>query len=373
MHPDELNRLRRELTDIDRQLLDLIARRQKLSRAIGRSKASMGRGTRDFGREKVVLDRARSQGEALGLPASLAERIMISLTEASLSVQEQDRVARSASGDGQTALIIGGSGKMGRWFVNYLAAQGFDVTVADPTPNVDNVDQVLRWQDTALDHDVIVVATPLDITNDVLLALAERAPRGLVFDVGSLKAPLQEGLKALHAAGTPVTSVHPMFGPQTSLLSGKHVIFCDVGNTSARDHARSLFAATMASCVNLGLDTHDQLIAVVLGLSHATNLVFNEALCRCGVPLEELAQISSTTFDAQIGVASRVAQENHFLYYEIQALNPHQRAVLDAFSGALTELRSAIQGEDPHRFQGLRLRGREATASATHVRVRHRA
>ena len=54
------------------------------------------------------------------------------LIRSSLTTQEQARVRAEGAGQGQRALVIGGSGKMGRWFVDFLDSQGFDVTVADP-------------------------------------------------------------------------------------------------------------------------------------------------------------------------------------------------------------------------------------------------
>ncbi len=85
------------------------------------------------------------------------------------------------------------------------------------------------WRATPLDHDVIVVATPMKVAARVLLELAERKPKGLVVDIGSLKSPLRDGLKRLVDAGCKVTSIHPMFGPDTRLLSGRHVVFCELG------------------------------------------------------------------------------------------------------------------------------------------------
>ncbi|MCK7577425.1 MAG: prephenate dehydrogenase/arogenate dehydrogenase family protein [Chromatiales bacterium] len=82
--------------------------------------------------------------------------------------------------------------------------------------------------------------------------LAARRPRGVVFDIGSLKTPLRAGLAALRDAGVRVTSVHPMFGPDTELLSGRHVIFIDLGDAAALEEARGLFASTMAELVVMG-------------------------------------------------------------------------------------------------------------------------
>ncbi|MCB9663518.1 MAG: prephenate dehydrogenase/arogenate dehydrogenase family protein [Alphaproteobacteria bacterium] len=362
MAREDLDRLRTELSGLDRQLIELVARRSELSLEIGRLKAELGRGTRDFAREKVVLERARGVARELGAPEALAERLMIELITSSLSLQEQDRVASAGSGAGKRALVIGGAGKMGRWFVGFLAAQGYLVTVADPTPVADGLPWVADWRALPLDHDLVVVASPLAATNEVLLALAERGPSGVVFDIGSLKTPLRSGLLALRDAGVQVTSVHPMFGPDTSLLSGRHVLFVDVGVPEATRAARELFAATMAEQADMDLDTHDRLIAYVLGLSHALNLAFVEALASSGEDLPLLARISSTTFDAQLGVSARVAQENPHLYFEIQALNAYGGTSLDALDRAVTRVRELVGRGDEPGFVALMERGRDYVA-----------
>ncbi len=358
MTQPDLEALRARLGALDEQLLELVGQRQALSLEIGRSKAKLGRSTRDFAREKVVLDKARAGAERLGLDPKLAERLMVGLIESSLSVQELDRIERQGGGSGRRALVLGGSGKMGRWFVGFLAAQGWSVELADPTPGPDDLPQRTNWQDGDLDHDLIIVAVPLHATNGVLQALAQRRPAGVVFDVGSLKTPLRTGLQALCDAGVKVTSIHPMFGPDTALLSGRHVLFVDVGCTEATATARTLFEPTMADLVDVDLDTHDRLVAYVLGLSHALNLAFNSALGHSGTDLALLGRISSTTFDAQLGVSRRVAQENPQLYYEIQALNHYGAASLRALQDAVNTLLAQVESRDEAGFIEQMLAGR---------------
>jgi hypothetical protein len=47
------------------------------------------------------------------------------------------------------------------------------------------------------------------------------------------------------------------------------------------------------------------LIAYVLGLSHALNIAFFTALAGSGEAAPRLAQLSSTTYDAQVDVATK--------------------------------------------------------------------
>lgn len=359
-----LQEIRERLSELDRQLLALIAERQRLSREVAEAKRTEGRATRDFSRERDVLMQARATADSLGISPALAESVLRLLIRGSLTTQERIRVAAGGRGGGKTAMVIGGTGKMGRWFTEFLASQGYSVTIADPHGRPDNTAYayIADWRDSALEFDLIVVATPLKIANVVLQELAVRKPRGIVFDIGSLKTPLRQGITALQSAGCKVTSVHPMFGPDTELLSGRHVIFIDVGSKEAIAAAQELFSATMAQQVVMSLDEHDRLIAYVLGLSHALNIAFFTALAESGEAAPRLAQLSSTTYDAQVDVAARVAAESPDLYFEIQHLNDYGRESLLALRRAMEKLWQSVSTGDAPQFTAMMQQGREYLA-----------
>ena len=354
-----LDALRQRVTDIDRQLITLVAERKRVSGEVARVKRATGYPTRDFEREREVILGVRTMAAELGVSPALAEDLLRLLIRSSLTTQEQASVVARGKGSGRRVLVIGGGGKMGRWFVEFLSSQGFTVEVADPGPVPPGVARVEDWRKTDLSHDYIVLATPLGVTDGILRELALRRPGGVIFDVGSLKSPLRGGLLALKSHGCKVTSVHPMFGPDTELLSGRHVVFVDLGSAEALAGARELFSPTMAEQVVMSLDDHDRLIAYVLGLSHALNIAFFTALAESGEAAPKLARISSTTFDSQLDVASRVAQESPDLYYEIQSLNDYGTESLEALSQAVERLRTAVVSRDREAFVALMRQGRD--------------
>ena len=356
-----LENLRDALSDVDRQIIDLIAERQRIVGEIGQSKLAHGTATRDFAREKDVIDMGRAQAETVGVDPDLAEAILTELIRSSLANQERERVIAEGKGNGRRVLVIGGAGMMGGWFVNFFASQGFETTVAD-THAEDGPGVFRNWTDAGVDYDVIVVATPLAVSGRILAQLAVLNPQGLVFDIGSLKTPLIDGLRELQQAGCKVTSLHPMFGPTTRLLSGHHLIFCDVGAGSATDDAKALFASTMVEQLDMGLDDHDRLIAYVLGLSHALNIAFFTALAESGEAAPKLARMSSTTFDSQLLVSGDVARDNPHLYFEIQHLNRFGLGPLDALVDAAGRIREMVADGNEQGFVELMERGREYLA-----------
>jgi chorismate mutase/prephenate dehydrogenase len=355
-----LEDLRRRLNDIDRRLLAIVAERKGVSGEVARVKRATGTPTRDYEREREVILGVRTAAAELGVSPGLAEDLLRLLIRSSLTTQERASVAARGAGTGRRVLVIGGAGLMGRWFVEFLSSQGFAVEVADPAGAADaGVACVNDWRKTDLQHDFIMLATPLGVTDAILRDLALRRPPGVVFDIGSLKSPLRAGLLALRSHGCKVTSVHPMFGPDTELLSGRHVIFVDLGSAPALEAVKELFAPTMAEQVVMSLDDHDRLIAYVLGLSHALNIAFFTALAESGEAAPRLARLSSTTFDAQLEVAARVARDNPELYYEIQSLNDYGAESLEALSKAVERIRTAVLSQDHATFVALMRRGQD--------------
>ena len=349
-----LDDLRDELARIDRELLELVARRQEVSARVGDRKRAARKPTRDYQQEKMVIERASAIASELGLSPRLAEELLLSLIRSSLAVQERGSVVAAARGGGQRALVIGGCGKMGGWFVRFLASQGFEVETADPAGG-DHAD----WAATPLDQDVIVVATPMVVANEILERLAKIRPPGLVFDIGSLKSPVRSGLAAMAEAGVRVTSLHPMFGPDVELLSGEHLIFVDVGCPDATEEAEALFASTMATRVRMDLEGHDRVMGFVLGLSHALNITFFTALARSGETTPRLADVSSTTFEAQLDVARALAGENPHMYFEIQSLNEYGDAALKELVAAAERVRDVVEAGDEAAFVALMSAGRD--------------
>jgi len=119
-----------------------------------------------------VIQRAREAAEKYGVSADFSEQLMVMLIRSSLTVQERDQVAAQGSGSGKRVLIIGGNGNMGRWFARFMSSQGYQVEVADPSGELPGVPCVADWRDADLTADIIVVAAPMAISNDILTELS---------------------------------------------------------------------------------------------------------------------------------------------------------------------------------------------------------
>lgn len=358
-------RLREDIARIDQQILSLVSWRMAVAEEIGDCKRDAALPVRDFRREVEVLEQARRACQSFGLDPELGGALTQVLIEG--AVRTQHGIAdRPYSGTRRSVLVVGGAGRMGNWLAQYFAGQGHNVSIHDPhaakSPGFRHARSLRAGVEAA---EVVVLATPLEATAGVLDAVTALAPGALVFDICSLKTPLREAVERAHAAGLRVTSVHPMFAPGPSLLSGRVLVVCDCGNPDAAREARGLFEDTALRLVDIPLCDHDRLMAVVLGLSHAVNIAFASTLADSGLTLQELDRVASTTFSKQARTTREVALENPRLYFEIQHRNAYTADVLDALARSVAALKEAALADDPAAFEGIMRHNRSYFEEAT--------
>src|SRR6266850_3085901 len=101
-----LDELRQALAEVDRGIVVQVGRRLALASEIGQEKRRLGLATRDYHQEREELERAVLQAGRFGVPASLAEELLLMLIHSSLTVQEREGVEAGGSGTGQRALVI---------------------------------------------------------------------------------------------------------------------------------------------------------------------------------------------------------------------------------------------------------------------------
>ena len=338
----DIETLRNELSELDLKIIELVHRRQVLSEEIGAIKRDKGRPTRDYQREKLVIELAKSHAEKLNVDPLMVVDLMQLLIQSSLKTQESARVKEEGQGNGKKVLIIGGLGRMGSWFSEFMSMQGYDVHIADKNIDEEDESHFSNWKDTDDNYDIKVVSTPLRESKEILEEILEHGREGILFDIVSIKSPIKETLTKISEKGMRVTSIHPMFGPDTDLLTGKHIVFMNLDEQDSHLEIMKLFESTTAQLIEMSIDSHDYAISYVLGLSHIINIAFSKVLHDSGEKEEEFSQVSSTTFKDQIEVARRVSQENPNLYFEIQHLNDHSIKTIEELNRVIQEISDAI-------------------------------
>ncbi len=356
-----MNRLQKWRTDIghiDEQLIELIARRLELAEKIGLEKRLANSPIRDWSVEKDVIDRARRRAEGLGVPASLVTAVMTQLIREACARQEVlPQVEEDISSE--RVLIIGGKGRMGSWLARFFRNQGREVAITDPAgplsgfQSFEDLNAACPWAS------LILMATPLATSPGIYRKLIEYRPGGVICDIASIKNGLLEGIAGARKAGLRVTSIHPLFGPDTRVLSDKVICLCDCGDRTSLETMRQLMGETSARLVEMPIEHHDRLMSCILGLSHLVNIIFARTLTGSGLSYEELLQVASTTFLRQMDTTRSVITESPDLYYEIQRANPHSAELFEKLKAAVKDITGMITSEDLEGFRTIMNQGRE--------------
>lgn len=338
---DNVEGIRWKIEEIDNEILDLIKKRMSIALAMGHHKVDKEMPVRDLRVEEQVRDRYLARAKEVGI--SDAAAIELSSLLVRESVEAQARLPRPMKP--RKVLVVGGGGAMGQWLCRFFASRGHEVKVFDEHPgkafpSVSSLEKGIKYAD------VIAVSSHISETADMLRQIFQLKPKGLIFDISSVKSPLIDVLKEGAFQGLQVCSIHPMFGPSASFIFARNLVVCNCGSDAAVHKFLPLLNGTGANIIEMPVEDHDKLISVVLGMSHAMNLAFFEALRQSGFSYEELKKVSSTTFDKQMSTSSSVSRESPNLYYEIQHLNPYNRDMLEALITALREVQQAGLDED---------------------------
>lgn len=331
---DDLDAIRQRIEAIDEKLMDLVAERVELAESAGAIKRQRGLDPRDFVVERSVVDRFRGGFTARGLEPSSGEQLASTFFSETLRIQETAAQTRPIVED-ETALVVGGAGRMGTWLVEYLGGIGFDVVVNDPAGDVAGARSTDGLVESAASADVVLLSVPPEVVGSVLHDL--EGIDSTIIDIASLKSPFAETSRRL-AASQPVTSVHPMWGPQTRVLSDKYLLVCDCGHAGATARATELFAPTQATLVEVPLAEHDRAMAFTQALPHAVSLLYADVLTDGPFTMEELDERGGRSFAEQVAVTRAVVGKDPQLYHQIQALNEHADDVYRRLQASLDQL-----------------------------------
>ena len=352
--PDNIDAVRWRIEEVDNEIISLIGQRMKLAKQMGQHKVNTKKSIRNLKVEDQVIARYVSRAKEAGVSEVVSRQIAMMLIRE--SVEAQLRLPKAV--EPKKITIVGGSGKMGAWFSRFFAQRGHEILVNDIVsstiyPFENNLRRAIS------NADVVVVAAPISDSPNILKSVLALKPKGLVFDLSSIKEPVVKLLRSAVEKGEKVCSVHPMFGPEAETMLERNLLLCDCGSPEAIEEAKELFASAGALISVMPIEKNDELIAYVLGMSHALNIAFFEALAESGHSFEELKAAASTTFDMQVSNSRRVARENPEMYYEIQHLNPHNIEALDALIEAMKEVRTAAKNKESEEFVHIMQKGKQ--------------
>ena len=253
--------------------------------------------------------------------------------------------------------IIGGYGKMGRWFARALRAEGLQVTIAGRDRG--KLHEAAAELGVAcapageaiINADAVILSLPIDGFEPVCKDLAPLVKPGqYVFDVTSVKARPVEAMHR-HFSRCRLLGTHPMFGPGAVSVKGQRFVLTPT-NAEERQLAGTIqrfLEDRGARVAVMPPAEHDELMAIVLGLSHFIALVSADTLLSLG-KLQDTWNVSGTSYRLLLTLAEAVCSEDPDFYASLQVNLPGAAEVENSFLAKAGEWVNIIKGRDASKF-----------------------
>ncbi|HET9115225.1 MAG TPA: prephenate dehydrogenase/arogenate dehydrogenase family protein [Gaiellaceae bacterium] len=356
----ELERLRTEISELDRQLLELLNRRLKLVAAVRDHKDAAGERWIDPEREAELL-----QALVAANPGPLSERGVTAIFSAVLDVLKQEvasgrRAPRAPEAAAERPrsverLAVVGTGLVGTSVALAAArvgtrCRGFDSdgSVLDGAAARGAVEPAASLEEAVADAELVVVAVPVGSAPDVVrAALDATGPDVVVTDVASTKRPLASLADPRFVPGHPVAG-GVSGGPARASadLFDAATWFLTPSEVSAAESVALVerFVASLgARAVRTEAEAHDRLLALTSHLPHAL----------ANVLMLRVAD-AATGDDAPLAFAgaslremTRLAGANAAVWSDIFVGNADEiAAALEGFRASLDELERSLRADD---------------------------
>lgn len=253
--------------------------------------------------------------------------------------------------------IVGGYGKMGMWLARHLKSEGRQVVIAgrDQAKLAAAAGQLgveaASSHDAVKRADAVILSLPIDGFEQAVEDIAPFTHDGqMIFDVTSVKAMPVNAMHK-HIKKGIVLGTHPMFGPGADGLAGRRFILTPTSQQeeALAEEVRKYLEERQAVVVSMTPREHDELISIVLGLSHFIALVYADTLVKTG-KLEKASTVSGTTFKLLLTLAESVLSEDPSFYASLQMALPGNLKLQGALAESLQQWRDIVSRGDRAEF-----------------------
>lgn len=220
---------------------------------------------------------------------------------------------------------------------------------AETALHIGLVDEVSPLETAIEASDLIILATPADVTARLLPQILDKVDRQTVTDTCSTKELLCQVTK-YHPKRVNYVAAHPMAGTEFSgpwaalpgLFDGKAVIFCDAEESGAKalENVRRMFETLNMRPVYMNSSSHDRHAAYVSHISHISSFALALTVLDQEKNEKHIFDLASGGFGSTV----RLAKSSAEMWTPIFTQNTDNvLKVLDTYIDKLNEFREAIK------------------------------
>ena len=336
----ELNELRDQIDEVDKQMIDLLVRRLSLVEKVGEVKSEHGLPIYVPDREAAMLASRREEAEKCGVPPQLIEDILRRVMRESYA-SEKDSGFKCLKPELRPVVIVGGKGQLGSLFARMFTLSGYEVKILG-SKDWDKADDMLH------DAGLVVVTVPIHLTEGVIGRLTDLPEDCILCDLTSIKSkPLA---KMLEVHSGPVVGLHPMFGPDVPSLAKQVIVCCDGRGSEQYQWLLDQFSIWGASLCDIEAQEHDHGMTLIQALRHFTSFAYGLHLSRENPNIDKLLQLSSPIYRLELAMVGRLFGQDPNLYGDIIFSSEENIEMIKRFQQSFAEATKVLEGHDKQSF-----------------------
>lgn len=253
--------------------------------------------------------------------------------------------------------IIGGSGKMGRWFARFLMKEGKEVVlIGRSQARLEEAKHQLNVEIStsieAVKHtDAVLVSVPIDHFEEVIeqLSLYTNSSQ-IILDITSLKV-LPVTAMHRHIKEGLVLGTHPVFGPGAISIANHNFILTPTNQeeSALADKIKSYLETKRAKVHLMTPQEHDDMMAVILGLAHYIAIVSANTLINFE-RLKEMEAIGGITYKVLLTLVESVISEDPEFYASLQMNLPNLSEIQKRFHKSCQDWTELVKQKDRQEF-----------------------
>ena len=247
---------------------------------------------------------------------------------------------------------------MGQWFARFLLKEGYEVIItgrnegklreakrqlgAEATTN--NVEAVRKAK-------AILISVPIDNFEAVIEQIAPHThPEQVIIDITSIKAS-PVAIMHKHIKSGLVLGMHPVFGPGAKDIAHKSFILTPTNEeeTALAQKFKEYLEPRGVIVSLMSPEEHDEIMAVVLGLSHFIAIASADTLLSSS-RLKQMGVIGGSTFKLLLTLTESVISEDPEFYASLQMNLPKLAEIERSFQEKVKTWADLVESRDQQKF-----------------------
>jgi len=199
--------------------------------------------------------------------------------------------------------------------------------------------------------DVVLLSVPIDNFEEVVEQISPYTHQGQsIIDITSIKVSPVETMHQHIKTGV-VLGTHPMFGPGASDIVNQNFILTPTSEeeTALAQKIREYLEERGARATMMTPNEHDEMMAVILGLSHFIAIVSADTLLSFD-RLREMETMGGSTYKVLLTLVGSVISEDPEFYASLQMNLPQMTEIEELFHRSSETWANIVRNKDRQEF-----------------------